>query len=687
MKLAAGLALCLALAGCGSGDEPGRAEIVWDEWGVPHVFAPDEESLFRALGWAQTHSHGNLLLKLYGEARGRAAEYWGAAFLPSDRLMWTAGVPGRAEEWYRAQTPGFRRLLDAFAAGINAYAEAHPDALEPAVRQVLPVSAVDVLAHQQRITHFTFVADESLFAQATEALQGGGSNAWAVAPARSASGHALLLINPHLPWRDRFLFYEVHAVLPDLNLTGAAPVGFPAPVVGFNDHLGWAHTVNAHDGVDLYELTLDGKRYSWNGEPRALEERSVTLRVLQPDGERIEEPHVVWRSVHGPVLAHKEDRGIAARVVGLDRPGCLEQWWAMARATSLSGFEAALQRMQLPTFTVMYADRAGNILHLFGGLTPVRPPGDHDWSGVVPGDTAATLWTETHAYGELPRVLNPASGWLQNANDPPWTTTLPAPLDPRDYPAYLAPPEMSLRAQRSARMLHEDGSITFDELVEYKHSTRLELADRLLDELLPAAHAGSSGLVRYAAQVLDRWDRRADAESRGALLFLAFVEELGDLEAAFARPWDAAAPLSTPDGFAPHVDFLSALERAAGRIEASYGSLDTPWGEAFRLRAGERDLPCSGGMGALGVFRVMEFLPDGDGRHRAYHGDTFVAAVEFGDPVRARVINTCGNASQPGSPYDGDQLELAARQELRPALRARAEVEAHATRRERVPGS
>jgi acyl-homoserine lactone acylase PvdQ len=120
---------------------PGGAELLWDTWGVPHIFADDTVNLFYAFGRAQMHAHGDLLLRLYGQARGRAAEYWGERYLESDRLLRTIGTPGRAGEWYAAQSPDFRANLDAFAAGINAYARQHPERLADEVQVVLPVTS------------------------------------------------------------------------------------------------------------------------------------------------------------------------------------------------------------------------------------------------------------------------------------------------------------------------------------------------------------------------------------------------------------------------------------------------------------------------------------------------------------------------------------------------------------------
>jgi acyl-homoserine-lactone acylase len=676
---------------------PGGAELLWDTWGVSHIFADDDIGLFYAFGWAQMHAHGDLLLRLYGQARGRAAEYWGERYLESDRWLRTLGTPGRAGEWYAAQSPDFRANLDAFAAGINAYAQQHPQRLADEVQVVLPVTAEDVLAHTLRFwLFFLWFGERGTGVVSFEQFGiqfAGGSNAWAIAPQRSASGNALLLANPHLFWAD-FIFFEAQLAAPGIDAYGATLVGLPVLAIAFNDALGWTHTVNTFDGWDAYGLTPAEGGYRFEDEVRAFETETQTLSVRQEDGTLRQEELVVRRSVHGPIVADRDGSLTALRVVAVDQwvsaAGVLEQWWEMGRAQSLEEFEAALERMQLPMLNVLYADRDGHVLFVSAGQVPVRSNGDWAfWAGVVPGDTSATLWSTIHPYEDLPRVTDPPGGWVQNSNEPPWTATLPFQLRPEDFPSYMAPPLdfPGFRAQRSMLMLTEDPTMTLDELIEDTNATEVEFALRILDDLIGAARQGGA-LANRAADVLAAWDRRVDAGSRGALLFMAWIQALEETAGLgnflFATAWSAEAPLDTPHGLADPDAAVVALELAAEQVEAAYGALDVAWGDINRLHLGAVDLPASGGPGdPAGIFRVLDFVaPLPDGRLVSVAGDTYIAAVEFSQPVRAQVLTTYGNASQPGSPHIDDQLVLFARNEMRPAWRTREEIADHFEARE-----
>jgi acyl-homoserine-lactone acylase len=339
--------------------------------------------------------------------------------------------------------------------------------------------------------------------------------------------------------------------------------------------------------------------------------------------------------------------------------------------------------LQVPIFTVIYADRDGHILSLFGGQAPARPDGVDSWSEPVPGDSSATIWTGIYPYEALPKVTDPPGGWVQNSNSAPWYTAYPLQLDPGAFPSDIAPRDLSMREVRGIRMLSENPGMSFDKLIELKHSSRFELADRVLDDLIAAANTSDNEIANRAAGVLTAWDRKATAESTGVLLFAYWTFHAGAERGPglFAVPLDPAEPLATPFGLADPDRAVTALIAAATEVETLFGRLDVAWGDVARMRAGDFDEPANGFDGnPFGVFRVLgadigEIRPGQP--EPITEGDTYIAVVEFSTPVRAATLVTYGNASQPGSPHVGDQLVLAARGELRPVWRTREEIEAN----------
>jgi acyl-homoserine-lactone acylase len=675
------------LIGCDDGPE--RTEILWDTWGVPHIYSPDADSLMYAFGWAQMQAHGNRVLRLYGEARGRAAEYWGPKHLDSDRRIRTLELPELGRQWASDQDEPFQGYIEAFVAGMNAYAEAHPDRIDDARERVLPLQPTDVFAHILRVVHVDFLAGFSRNdLRRAQRWRRAGSNAWAVGPSRSASGNAMLLTNPHLPWGGRFTWFETQLAGPEFNAYGAALLGTPFPAVAFNQHLGWTHTVNPIDASDLYRLRLVDGGYAWNGGTRPFNTDTTVLRAKRGDGSMRTDTMVVRRSVHGPVVARRNGEALALRIAGLSQSGLFEQYWRMLRATNLSQFEAALRRLQMPMFNTVYADEDGHILYHFGGRVPNRNLGGWAyWQGVVPGDTSATLWKSVHPYEDLPRMVDPPSGWVQNANEPPFTATLPKRVDPSNVPSYmtpLAPARMAfmLRPQRSIAMVDGDSSITFEELKAYKNDTRMEAADRLLDDLLPAVREQGGERAQRAATVLADWDRTADAESQGSVLFAHWFRAMMEDGSPFATPYQLDAPRTTPDGLANPDTAARTLARVARKVESRYDSLDVSWGEVHRLVGPNGSYPASGGDGLFGIFRVLKFGEREAGRRRATFGDSYMALTEFTeDGPRARAILPYGNASQPGSPHRGDQLEMYAEKRMRPVWLNRDSIRAHLERR------
>jgi acyl-homoserine-lactone acylase len=656
-----------------------KNEILWDRYGVPHVYAHDLAMMYHEFGWAQMHNHANLILRLYGQARGRAAEYWGEKYLASDEQVQLFKVPALAEQDYASQDPVYKSFLESFVIGINAYAKANPDSISPENRQVLPVTPEDVIAHGIRVVYLRFVAGEKL-GMASRAGKA-GSNAYAIGPSRSVTKNALLLSNPHLPWGDLFTFFEAHLQAPGFNAYGVAVVGFPVLNIAFNDRLGWTHTVNPINASSLYELSVRGDSYLMDSTMIPFDKRVVTFRVKQTDGTLKEQSDTFRYSRHGPVVNTGMDKAIAIRIAGMENSRIFYEWHRMAAASNWRQFEDALKMMQIPMFNVIYADASGHIMYLFDGNVPRRTEGDWDfWKGKVDGRYSKYIWQQTLRYEELPKLFDPPTGFLQNANDPPWNCTWPALLDAHQYPSYLSSSGMGLRPQRAVNMIRKDSLITLEKLVDYKLNTGMEAADRFLPDLLTAVGKYPDSMALLAAGILSKWDRSCNAESRGAVLFVRWFDKLNS--SMFLNPWASVDPTRTPSGLKDEKMAVQLLSQAAAEVIHDYDSLDVPWGKVYRFRIHQLDYPANGGPEQYGVYRTIYFAKDQDGKYRAVAGDSYVAVTEFGKNVRARVLLSYGNASQPGSIHIGDQLDLLSRKELRQAWLSKKDILANMEERQ-----
>ncbi|NOW48655.1 acyl-homoserine-lactone acylase [Novosphingobium sp. SG751A] len=662
------------------------AEILWDSFGVPHIYAKTEAGGFYGFGYAQAQAHGDILLHMLGEARGRAAEYWGDKFAKQDRWLIANGVPERSAQWFAQQTPQMRADLDAFAAGINAYAKANPGKLAPEVLQVLPIRGVDIMAHAHRLMNYVYIASDQRVLVDAATNNAGGSNAWAVAPSRSASGNAMLLANPHLPWAPSILtYFEAQITAPGLSLYGATQVGLPVLRFGFNNNLGFTNTVNTIQGYTSYKLTLAEGGYVFDGKTLPFTTAQKSFKVRQSDGSLKTETFTQRYAVQGPVfdLPGGKDT-VALKVAGLDRPGVLQQYLDMGKAQDWAHFEKALKTLQVPMFNIVYADRAGHILYLDNGILPVHKQGGSyaDWVKPVAGDTSSTLWKDVHSYDDLPKVLDPASGFVQNANDPPWLATYPRVLDPKKWPSYVSTiGPMSQRAQMSVKLLNETPKLSFDDFVARKLTTRALMADRMLPELLAAGKDSTDPDIQAAVAVLSAWDHQDNADSRGALLFetwaLLFSPGNFTSQANYAVKWTLDDPLETPRGLKDPAAAVAMLKQAVAKTKQLYGAIDRPFGDVSRFHIGGVNLPGNGGFGNTGVFRTITWGPMKDGERTPQHGETWVSMIEFSTPMKAVGMMSYGNSSQPGSPHNADQLKFLNAKTFRTLWIERKDVEAH----------
>jgi acyl-homoserine-lactone acylase len=676
-----------------------------DKFGVPHITAPTEEAAAFGQGYVVAEDHVLVLGRLLLKARSEEAAYFGAKegeydIVAADALCKRLHIYEGAAVGYAKMAPWVQRIAAGYAAGYNHYVRKHRAELPEYVQ---PATPIDFLAHGRRVLLGEFDINwrqiDEIGKPKKEASASArwpydfamGSNMWAIGKDRSASGNALLLGNPHLDWSGSQLWCEVHIQVPHkINMYGATLVGSPVITIGFNENLGWSHTVNVHDCGGVYELTPDPKdsgNYVYDGKPLPLRKEEYAIKV-KTDAGVVEKKITGYWSHYGPVVKQHEGKLYALKSASLDEYDMIEQWNLMAKAKSLGEFRKVLDMQTLPMFNICYADKKGNCFYIHNGRFPDRPAG-YDWEGTVPGNTSASEWNHVLPQSRLPALVNPKGAYVQNCNSAPWYTNVNQFIERKRFPADLTPNFNSMRTQLSLEMIENDPKITLEKVLAYKYNTKLLLADRVKEDLLKAVRGQTVNGIALdeAAELLQQWDNTASRDSKGALLFTEFWRRYGkQAKKPYQTPWDEKHPASTPSGLGEPETAREALASAVKELKQDYGTLAVVWGDVHRLRRGSLDVPIGGFLseyrsardfeefqgarfGDFGAFRVLRFRKDKekDGKYVARGGDSYVFAVEFTSPPTAHSICAYSQSDDPKSPHYTDQSELFAKEQWKRA--------------------
>jgi len=707
-----------------------RVVIRRDTFGVPHIVGETEAAAAFGFGYAQAEDHAAEMARRFLAARGDAAEHLGKSFLDADLAARRGDDIGEARRAMSSLDRTFREVLEEFAQGYNLYVRRHRDALPP---WAIEITAADALA----LTRTGAPTDAALASmvralqqkypegarppaeprtsgnqlqvgsdggrvfrpgERTDVSDGDGSNAIALSGLKTVSRAPMLLGNPHLRWQQ--LYWEAHVKVPGrLDFYGATLVGYPWLRAGFNDRLAYVQTNNNSDNRDIFALPLDPARpdhYLFEGKPRPLQRVDVAVNVKSDDGMMTVERRTYWRSHLGPVVYRNSTTAFAYRSTVADAWRWFEGFWKLSHARSLKEFMRVMSTRFSPESNYTYADADGNILYLWNSRIPKRVQDGTSYELDVPGGTKKYVWKELHATRDLPQLLNPPGGYIQNANNPPWYATLRQPLDPARYPAYFEHGELALRPQLALDMIEARERFSVEDLKRLKYDTRLLLAERVKPALLAAidAQTAPSEEIAEARRVLGAWDNRASAASRGAVLFQRFWDAYrAEVRQPYAEPWDLKRPAQTPRGLADTGAALKHLAEAVKWARATYGSADVAWGDANRYRFGDIDLPGEGASSQLGAFRVQVFDEPEDkssgirtagwgpaDRQLVGGSDAWVLLVHFTRPVQAFSVLAYGQTTDRSSPHSRDQIRIFANRDLRPVWFTDADVAAHTER-------
>jgi acyl-homoserine-lactone acylase len=724
------LALCATLAPAEQAPwkaEAARVTIVRDDWGIAHVHGKSDADAVFGMIYAQCEDDFNRVETNYLTAMGRRAEAEGEAAIWQDLRQQLFVDPAQLKRLYVQSPEWLKKLMNAWADGINFYLATHPETKPRVLTHFEPWMALSFTEGSiggdaervdlKRLQAFydspgtrasgMAAAEWQLMPRVTEAWMEpppSGSNGIAIAPSNTRNHHALLLINPHT-----WLYFRSELQMTSdagLNAYGAVTWGQFFIYQGFNDRVGWMHTSSGVDAVDEYLETVvhDGGKlaYRYGGATRPFTSRAITIEYKTPQGMKSRTFTVLY-TLHGPVIGQDGDRFVTIQLMNTPIPA-LEQSYLRTKARNYAEYKKTMELMANSSNNTVYADADGHIAYWQGDFIP-RRNARFDYTKTVDGSDPATNWHGLMTLDEIPHLLNPTSGFLFNVNDSPWNGAGENSLRKQDYPAYVEMGIESARGWHAMRLLEPDGKpvrdFTLEGLMHAAFDSYMPWFARTVPVLANAydalpADAPLKAKLADQMKLLRGWDDRWGADSVETSLAIFWGTEL--MRTAGRPAHEAKVP--SEEWVATRMtanDLLMALAAASDRLTADFGTWRTPWGKINRFQRLNDDL--AGKFSDAGSSIPVPFVASMWGSLAAYvarpypgtkrwygnYGNTFVAVVEFGPRVRARAVTAGGESGHPGAPHFDDEARRYVSGNLREVYFYPDELKGH-TQRTYSPG-
>ena len=652
-----------------------KIDIVRDKFGVPHIFAKTDPEVAYGLAWAHAEDDFTTIQQSLLAGKAMLASYQGKKGASIDYIIHLLRIPELVEEKYETDlSPAFKKLLQGYCAGLNAYAAKHPD--EILVKKAFPVVPKDMIQYSVLQLCVLSGADKalsSIFGGTVPLLENyktAGSNAFAFNSAKTTDGQVYLDINAHQPLEGPVAFYEAHLCSEEgWNIIGANFPGAPCILHGCNEYLGWAHTVNAPDKLDIYQLEINPAnklQYKFDGQWLSLEEKNAALKV-KISGIRINVNKKVYWSKYGPTIITPRGTFAIRMPAQMDIRG-LEQWYRFNKAKNFTEFSAALNMLAIPGYNIVYADRYDTIYYLSNGRIPIRDP-KYNWKTTLPGNTSATLWNSLHPLADLPQVLQPKSGYVFNTNHSPFHST-EGPENP-----VIKDPTMGYETLENNRSRRFEELIAGYDKVSYENFKKIKF-----DRQYPAKFAFPTNIdslfllkasehpaVADLINQLNQWDKTAGTESIGAGTFLLVYETIYKSLGKYMK----TGMLTTEQAVAVLTDIKTAMLKDFGKTNLRLGDIQ-------KLVRGDKVLPQPG---LPDVLAPMYSVPYKNGMWKGTQGDAYIELVRFtkNGPV-IESINTYGASARKNSPHYTDQMEMYTHQQTKPMTFNKEEIYKNAER-------
>jgi acyl-homoserine lactone acylase PvdQ len=692
-----------------------NATITRDEWGIAHVHGKTDADAVFGMIYAQAEDDFNRVETNFINSQGRLAEAEGELAVWRDLRMKMFIDPADIRAKYESSPAWLKVLMNAWADGLNFYLAKHPEVKPRVIKRFEPWMALTFSEGSigGDIESISLISLKFFYGQGPTArdatstdpedglAEPTGSNGIAIAPANTIGKHSLLLINPH----TSFFFRSELQVTSDegLNAYGAATWGQLFIYQGFNERCGWMHTSSAVDQMDEYLETIvqkDGEYFYKYGGQELPVTRSVIKVPYTTGRELAERTFTVYRTQHGPIVrAAPDGRWVSIRLMQ-EPVKALTQSFTRTKATDYASFKQTMELHTNSSNNTIFADSSGNIAYFHGNFIPRRDP-KFDWTRPVDGSNPETDWKDLLSVDESPKLLNPASGWLYNSNNSPWSAAGPSSPKQSDYPKYVDSGVESARGLHAIRVLSDKKDFTVDSLISAAYDNYLTWFDQTLPLLFRAWDnmAEDNPLKSNTAEqvaLLRKWDRRWSMNSVPTSVGVFWADDLTRSYGPEARR--ARLQLTEFMTRLSAEQILNSLANASNKLMADFGTWKKPWGEINRFQRLTDDIVhpfnddgpsmpvgfTSALWGSLASFGARQYKDS----KKIYgtSGNSFVAVVEFGKTVSARAVTAGGESGNPSSPHFNDQARRYSTGDLREVYFYPAQLKGH-TEREYHPGS
>ena len=666
-------------------DHARNVEIIRDDFGVPHIYGKTDADAVFGLLYAQCEDDFNRVEQNYIWAIGRLAEVEGEEALYSDLRARLFMTQEEAKANYAKSPEWLKKLCDAFADGVNYYLYTHPEVkprlltrFEPWMPMYFSEGSIggDIERISTRKIKAFYESGMQLpemelleINKEEEMAEPQGSNGIAISGDLTQSGNTMLLINPHTSFYFRG---EVHVVSEEgLNTYGAVTWGQFFVYQGFNEKTGWMHTSTYTDVMDEFKETIvknDRKLfYQYGEELRPVDSTSVTLRYKTEQGLK-EKTFPMYHTHHGPIT-HAVDEQWTASAMMWEPVKALEQSYVRTKQEGYDGFRDMMDIRTNSSNNTVYADAEGNIAYFHGNFIPKRDTA-FDYSQPVDGSNPKTDWQGLHTVDENILVKNPPNGWIQNCNSTPYTTALEYSPKRGDYPKYMSRDQENFRGIHAIQLLKEGNAYTLDRLIQLAHDSYLPAFKALIPGLIQAYYRNPSPELEQPIETLLNWNFKTSKESV-AMTLAHFYGTKCYQKAKRPEGLYAMQLLEYWGSESPDEEKLTLFSEVIKDLGTDFGTWELPWGEVNRYQrlngAIRQDFDdtkpsipigfASGRWGALAAYGAR-YTSQGAKNIYGTRGNSFVAAVEFGEKIRAKTILAGGQSGDPNSPHFNDQIQM-----------------------------